>query len=388
MNYNQAVSWILSLERFGIKLGLERINKLLDKLGNPQNELKAIHVAGTNGKGSVCAMLESVLMEAGYKVGKYTSPHLIKFNERITVNSEEIENNELAKLIQKIKPLHTNETFFEVTTAMAFLYFKEKNVDFAVIEVGLGGRLDATSVISRPLVSVITNVDLEHTEHLGRTVEEIAKEKAAIIKNKGIVVTGAEGEALAAIEKFSKEKKAKLLNARPTDAKLSLQGDFQKINAGIAIKTIKALKNHNVFIPKNVILEGLLKAEWPGRFQIEGNLIYDCAHNPSGIAVLVNELVKLKQKTNYKNLILVIGIMKDKDIKTMAKEIKDIADKAIITKPKLERSAEPKEIARFFDDYEIIENVKQAVKYAKSVAKKDDLVVVTGSIFLVGEALS
>ena len=205
MDYKKVLEELYSLDIKKWALGLERIESLLKKLGNPEKNLKCIHVAGTNGKGSVCAMLHSVLMDAGYKVGLYTSPHLKKFNERIRINNALISDKDIVKYYLKVKKQVTNQSFFEITTAMAFLYFRGKNIDFVVLEVGLGGRLDATNVVT-PLVSIITNIGLEHTEFLGNTLEKIAYEKAGIIKKNIPTITAAEGIALATIKKISNKK--------------------------------------------------------------------------------------------------------------------------------------------------------------------------------------
>jgi len=207
MEHKKILKYLYSLDSSKVKLGLKNIKALLKKLGNPEKRLKIIHVAGTNGKGSVCMMISSILQEAGYKVGVYTSPHLKKFNERIRINDRLITDKEILGYYLKIKPKITSQSFFEITTAMAFLYFYEKNVDFAVLEVGLGGRLDATNV-ANPLASVITNIGLEHTDILGNTIEKIAYEKACIIKRNVPIVTGAEGKALDTIKKTAKKRNA------------------------------------------------------------------------------------------------------------------------------------------------------------------------------------
>ena len=206
MNYKESIDWLDSFQRFGMKLGLERINYICKKLGDPQNCLKVVHVGGTNGKGSVCRFLESILLASGYSVGVYTSPHLQRFSERIVVNGKEISERDVVSLIKKIKPIvekmtteDNGPTYFEIVTAMAFQYFKDKNVDFAVIEVGLGGRFDATNVVN-PVVSIITNVSLEHTNVLGKKIEDIAFEKAGIIKIDVPVVTAAKGHGFEVIE--------------------------------------------------------------------------------------------------------------------------------------------------------------------------------------------
>jgi len=387
MDYSQAIKFLYSLEGKKYNLDLKAINSLLNKLGNPEKNLKVIHVAGTNGKGSTCAIISSILQEAGYKVGMYTSPHLKKFNERIKTNEKDITDKDILKYFNKIIRFYNNETFFEFTTALAFLYFYEKKVDFLVLEVGLGGRLDATNVIT-PLVSVITNISLEHQQYLGNTISEIAYEKAGIIKNNVPVVTGAAGEALKEITKIAKKNNSKLYVVKKNGKhlKLALNGEFQRHNALIALKTIDLLKNKYKITNDN-IQKGLLKVKWPGRLEfISENVLVDCAHNLDAVKVLRKELLKIKKE--YKKIILVIGILKDKNYKAMLKTITPLADFVILTKPNINRAADPKILSKYVKkDKIIIHNIPEAVKYAKEIAKKDDLILVTGSIYTVGEAL-
>lgn len=384
MNHKQALDYLFSLQHFGTHLGLANTTRLLNKLRNPHKNLKAIHVAGTNGKGSVCAMLSSILQKAGYKVGMYTSPHLKDLNERFQVNGEKISNKDIARLAAIVKKHRKDQTFFETITSMAFQYFKEQKVDFLVLEVGLGGRLDSTNVV-KPLVSVITNVDIDHIDYLGKHIANIAYEKAGVIKNKIPVVTAAGGKALKVIQNVAKERDSKLfLVKKPSKRiKLSLDGDFQQINAAVALETIHVLKKHyNLKVTNGDIELGLKTTYWPGRFEyIKGNLLVDCAHNLAGVKVLVKELKKVKKK-----IILVVGILKDKDQEGMLKLLEPFASKTILTKAKVPRATEPKELAKYLKkSYKIINEPKKAIKYAKSIAKKNDLVVVAGSIYIVGE---
>ena len=379
MNNKQVLKELYSLDKPKFKLDLTPIKDLLKKLKNPEKNLKCIHVAGTNGKGSVCAMLASILTDAGYKVGMYTSPHLKKFNERIRINNKLITDKEIVEYYLKVKNYKKNCSFFEITTAMAFLYFYTKKVDFAILETGLGGRLDATNVV-KPLISIITNVGIEHTDYLGNDIKKIAYEKAGIIKENIPVITAAEGIALATIKEISNKKDSQLsiINKNTT---------FQIQNKAIAIKTIETLKNnYNIKINKNNIKNGLKNTKWPGRFQfISKNILVDCAHNPSGFKALTKELKKL----NYNKLILVTGFSNDKDIKTISTIIKPITYKTIITKSNNERAADTKVIKKYFNRNSIIiENPKKALNYAKKLALKNDLILVTGSIFLVGELIS
>ena len=387
MDYKKVLKELYSLDIKKWTLGLGRIESLLKKLGNPEKKLRCIHVAGTNGKGSVCAMLHSILADVGYKVGLYTSPHLKKFNERIRINNKLISDKDIVRYYLKVKKDITNQSFFEITTAMAFLYFAEKNVDFVVLEVGLGGRLDATNVVI-PMVSVITNVGLEHTQFLGNTLEKIAYEKAGIIKKNIPTVTAAEGIALATIKKISNERNSKLciVSKKNKNYRIGLKGEFQKLNAAMAIKAIEILKtDYGIKIKKSNVKKGLLNAKWRGRLQfLEKNVLVDCAHNPHGIKVLAKEL----KNFNYKRLIAVMGFSNDKDIKKISKIINPLANKIILTKSSNERAAEPQKIKKYFNKTTItINDPKQALNYAKKIAKKEDLILIAGSIFLVGEII-
>lgn len=407
MDNKKILEYLYGLDGPKIKLGLKDFESLLDRIGNPQKQLRCIHVAGTNGKGSVCAMIFYILKEAGYKVGLYTSPHLKRFNERIRINDSFITDREIANYFLKIKPYITTQSFFEITTAMAFLYFKEKNVDYAVIEVGLGGRLDATNSIT-PMISVITNIGLEHTDILGKTIEKIAFEKAGIIKRGVPVVTSAKGKALKAIRQVARGKNAPMYSAeisgkfkfaRPIKF-LYLNGAFQQQNAKIALAAVYILKK---FYSKGIklfhIQEGIKKTKWPARLQfISSNVLLDAAHNPHGFLVLKKELKIIKNK--IKNFIFVLGMQNDKDIEGMLNIIKPLASSVIFTKSKNEKASEPKDLLEIFNKIEfqknlfskdfsayIVDNPRKALVYAKKIAGDSDLVVVTGSIYMVGELI-
>jgi len=380
MDTNKVLKELYSLNEWKFKLGLKNMKLLLKKLGNPQKELKIIHVAGTNGKGSVCAMLTSILKKANYKVGMYTSPHLKIFNERITINNKQISSKDIVKYYLKVKKCSSKNSFFELTTAMMFLYFKEKNVDIAVIETGMGGRLDSTNVI-KPLVSIIINIALEHKKFLGNSLKKIAYEKAGIIKNKTPIITCARGTALETIKKVAKEKNAPLFFIGKVIRKkeLSLKGNYQQKNAAIASLAINILNKYSINISKKQIDKGLKNTKWPGRFQLKNNILYDIAHNPPGFKILFSELKNLK----YNKLIAVLGFSADKDIKSISKTIK--ADKIILTQADNERSAKVDKVKKYFNKCIIIKNSKTALNYAKKTAKKDDLILVAGSIYMVGE---
>lgn len=409
------IDYLYGLERHGIKPGLERAQALLLALGNPQDSFKSIHVAGTNGKGSVCAMTASVLGEAGFKTGLYTSPHLSKFNERITVSGRAITGKELVETATEVKAASEKAglqeaTFFEFTTAMAFLYFRKKKVDFAVVETGMGGRLDATNMV-RPMVSVITNIDLDHTDWLGSTIRQIAAEKAGIIKQGAPLVAGvAQIEALSVIRAKAKEAQSALylmdrdfhasldkkgsldysgISGGLTGLKLALYGPHQVKNAALALAAIELMRAQGVDINEKAIRAGLKKASWPGRFEILSRkplIVLDGAHNPAGAAALKNALSGLKKK----RLILVAGIMSDKEIDGILKELVPSCDLVIATAPSGERSAKPGVIMEAASKYGKpvtgAKTVREACKKALSIASPNDCVCVAGSLFTVGEA--
>ena len=413
-SYKSTLQYLLSLERHGIKPGLERISRLLKLLGGPQLKYPAVHVAGTNGKGSTSAMLSSVLNEAGMRTGLYTSPHLVKFNERIQVSGRMITGPELreaARIVKKAaaKMPGSPITFFEFTTAIAFVHFSLKEVDIAVIETGMGGRFDATNTLL-PEVSVITNVNVDHTQYLGFGLKEIAFEKAGIIKPGRPVVTGEIKKApLSVIRKRAKESSSSLyvldrdfsvqiapsslsysgLELELNGLRLGLSGPHQAMNAGLSLAAIEALRQRGFQIPVSAIRAGLRKAAWPGRFETISKkplVIIDGAHNPAGARTLANALKDL----SYKRLVLVLGIMADKDIDAILKELLPLCAEAIATEPRMERSAPAGVLAgkiRALGKPVVeIRRVKDACKEAVARAKKTDCVCVTGSLFTVGEA--
>lgn len=399
MGYNQILNHLYSLESSKIKLGLKNIKNLLWKIGNPEKELKCIHVAGTNGKGSVCAMIFHILREAGYNAGLYTSPHLKRFNERIRFNDDFISDREIVDYYLKMKDKITDQSFFEITTAMAFLYFKDKKADFVVLEAGLGGRLDATNVIT-PMVSVITTIGLEHTDLLGNSIEKIAYEKAGIIKRNVPVVTGANGKALEKIRSIAKERNAPLILAKKhKNIQFKyLNGRFQHFNADIALTIIDTLnRHHSLKISNKNIYGGLKNTKWPARLQFIGkNVLIDCAHNPDGIKALAEELKAIKRRNDFKNLVIVFGVLRDKDFEEMLRQLLKLRPfKIILTQPKSDRALKAGELAGTLKktgknkmlNFAEIKNPGAALDYAKKIAGRDDLVVVAGSIYLVGEAI-
>ncbi|MCJ7572107.1 MAG: bifunctional folylpolyglutamate synthase/dihydrofolate synthase [Candidatus Thermoplasmatota archaeon] len=417
MRYNEAITWLYCFEKYGIKLGLERIYYICEKLGNPQNNYKTVHVGGTNGKGSVCKIISSILNSAGYTVGVYTSPHIQRFSERFVIDNDEISEIDIVLLVEKVKPIveemiknNNIPTFFEITTAMALEYFFDKKVDYAVIEVGLGGRFDATNIVN-PLVSVITNVTLEHQDRLGKTVEEISFEKAGIIKENTHVITAAENTALDVIKKKAYEKNASLtvvdkiswektggnldwqkftVHGKLKDyfVKTYLSGIFQGENLALSLMCIESLQMKGVYITDENIKEGVENTTNPGRMEILGSepiILIDGAHNIAGMQMLKNTI---KKDFFYAKLILVIGILSDKNVKEMVEIISPVADKIIVTKSSNIRASDPKMLKEFFKPKTVTvkNHVSEAVKYAKKIAKKQDIIVITGSLFTVGEA--
>lgn len=397
MNYQRILRHLYSLESSKIGLGLKNIKALLKKLGNPEKELKSIHVAGTNGKGSVCAMLFYILRQAGYNVGLYTSPHLKKFNERIRLNDNFISDREIVEYYLRIKDSITNQSFFEITTAIAFLYFKDNKADFVILEVGLGGRLDATNVV-KPLVSVITTIGLEHTALLGNIVEKIAYEKAGIIKENVPIVTGAGGAALNTIKRIAKEKNAPLILVKPRK-KIKfkyLNGRFQQFNASVALATIDTLKKYcELEISNKDIGNGLKNAKWPARLEFIGkNVLVDCAHNPDGMAVLADEIKSIMENKNFENLIFIFGALKDKNVVEMLRKILELKLKLMIfTEANSDRALSVQELEDIFAKlnnkifHKSIKKPKDALEYARKIAEKDELIAAAGSMYMVGEII-
>lgn len=413
--------WLYSFDKYGWKFGLDRVTLLLKHLDNPHQDLHCVHVAGTNGKGSVCQYIASVLQEAGYKVGVYISPHLQWFNERIVINCIPISPEEIDAYVDLVKPVVDKmiaegepPTFFEIATAIAFLYFRDKRVDYAVVEVGLGGRFDATNVIT-PLVSVITNIALEHTDILGDTTEKIAMEKAGIIKDHVPVVTAASEAALSVIRTTAMNHAAPLIlvpesqwtrvshstsaqefriqgNLREYTLSTQLLGLYQGQNMAVAVAALEQLQLQGVFIPDQAFSDGIEEAFNPGRMEIvseEPVIILDGAHNPHGMAMLRRTL---EEDFPKKRIILVAGICQDKDVSSMLEIIVPIASQVILTK-----SSNPRACAttRLLDlakrlaqgrEITVCESIPMALGTAMHAAGEKDVICVTGSLFTVGEA--
>jgi dihydrofolate synthase/folylpolyglutamate synthase len=399
-----SLSWLNLLGQFRMKFGLERIERLISHFSHPEKDLQFIHIAGTNGKGSVSTMLASVLKEAGYKVGLYTSPHLKAVNERIQVDGTLISDDRLEKLLLRIKEgvnfWDELPTYFEVLTASAFIYFAEEKIDIAVIETGLGGRLDATNIIM-PIASVITRISLEHTEWLGDTIEEIAKEKAGIIKKDipaifsdfSVIMEEAKKMGSPVFDDFTvnggyKDFSFKMGDASYDNLSLQLIGDHQVQNAGLAIATPCVLKDKIHWKEKD-LRNGLSSAFIPARAQIISQdplILLDSAHNPDGASTLASLLKKYF--SNFRK-IHIVGMCADKDIAGFFSNLK--AERLILTKLKIERAAEPKVLLKsakqWAKEIEIIPDTQDALIFARRIVKTSEMIVICGSSYLGGEIL-
>ena len=416
----ESLNYLYSLIPKGIKLGLKNISAVLSELGDPQQKTPSIHIAGTNGKGSTAAFCESILRNAGYRVGLYTSPHLIHFSERIQVNRVPLPESEMISLITRVKnvveSLKIPITFFEFGTAMAFLHFAEQETDINVIEVGMGGRLDATSLCKGD-ITIITSIAKDHTHYLGNKLEEIAFEKASVIKESGTVfaIKGSK-KVHEVIKKISDQKSAHVQflgehfdvekatekmsplfityrnqNICLENLELSLIGGFQASNAALALSAcLHHAHKTGKEINQQSIRKGLKNTSWGGRMEIislRPTILLDIAHNPAA----VKEMAKFAQKLfSYTKLIVIFGVMKDKQSDEILKKLTSFADHFILVRPNQKRSENPtrlKEILRKYNaSCEVIESIPKAIRKAKQTALPDDMVCVTGSIFTVGEA--
>ena len=414
-SYEDAIRYLYSLQKYGIKFGLSKTENIMAAVDNPHVGRSYIHIAGTNGKGSIAAFLSSVLKEAGYKVGVYTSPHLVRFTERFRINGQEIAREEVVELVNLLKKNIVEEeppTFFEFTTAMALKYFARKDTDISIMEVGMGGRLDATNIIS-PLVTIISNIAMEHQFFLGNTLLEIAGEKAGIIKPCVPLVTGVTqkkvvdllkgkcAELGAPVVRIGEHVRYRYnghglaywgRNWTLKGLRLGLLGRFQGRNAAIALAALEELSDLGFSFSHSAIESGLAHASWPGRMHIlEGSppVLLDGAHNPKAMQTLADTI---RKELNYRRLIVVVGVMEDKDIRNIVKQIVPFADHVIYTRPKYSRAASPEVLFEvgtpFHKAGRVIGSLEQAIDTAKTMAGANDLVVVCGSLFTVGEALS
>ena len=441
MNASSAIDYIYDLQRIGIKFGLNNTKQLLHGLGDPHLNFKIIHIAVTNGKGSTAAMITSILKASGFKVGLYTSPHLIHLSERIQVNgipiSEEDLKNGAEEIRQIILDLHftdSHPTYFETVTCLAFSYFSRQGVDWAVIEAGMGGRWDATNVCS-PQTTIITNISLDHQEFLGETLGEIAKEKAGIIKPGCPVVCGVtqketlsvirqkcisvgaplflvpelysyeegkpQAESLSEPLTFENESPAPEIHITRAgipflSISLPLCGRFQIQNTFLAIEVIERLREKGVKIKDRTIKDGIKQTVWPGRVQIVSRkpyFILDGAHNPSAAENLAETI---RTRFRYNHLIMVLGILKDKDIAGICRATVPLASHVILTAPDSDRAATPDDLHEIILNIglaegrhlRITQNISEAILKAKTLAKNTDLILVTGSLYTVGATMA
>ena len=420
VTYAEAIQFLYGLKLFGANFGLEATRKLAALAGNPQEKLRFIHVAGTNGKGSTCAMLESVYRAAGLRVGLFTSPHLVSFRERIQVNRQLIPEAEIARLVSELRAANqgNDATLFEFATVMALKFFAEQKCDLVIWETGLGGRLDATNIVT-PLASVITNIAFDHQQWLGDTLEKIAAEKAGIIKPGIPVVTAAdEPLALGVIEKIAREKSAPLTKINSREGRraavpnhnelgspeaspienLPLPGEHQKLNAALALAVVEVLQKQ-IPVAGPAIRAGLAGVNWPGRLQLvekpDGQkILLDGAHNLAGVETLRAALAKDFPNTRRT---LVLGVLQDKDWRDICEMLAPLAAEIFIVPVASVRTAQPDELASVCRAANPTAEIIVAHSLAEAFAKiaspgrppqpAENLVVITGSLYLVGEAL-
>ncbi len=426
MNYPEAMDFLTGLTKFGINFGLGRITELLSRLGNPHHRLPVIHVGGTNGKGSTVAMIDAVLRAAGYRVGQFTSPHLHSYAERTKIDGVTISDDKIADLLTRMRPElelmvtegYEHPTEFEVSTALSLLYFAQEQVDLVVLEVGLGGLIDSTNVIPAPLITVITNVAMDHMDYLGQTTAEIAQVKAGIIKPGVPLVTAADDpEALAVIRERCREVAAPLvivgrdvtyqvlqvdeqgtvfdlagefLGRQWSQLRTALLGEHQVLNAATAVAVLAYLQQTGYTIPAETFYQGLAQVCWPARLEIVRRhplVVLDGAHNVAGAGALARALPRI---FHYRRLILVLGMLADKEREKVVHLLAPLAEKIIITKPNSPRAAGWEELAviiRQFGKEVLLEpEISRAVAKALELAAADDLVCITGSLYMVADA--
>lgn len=419
MDYIEALSFCESFGRSKSSMGLKNMRELLSLVGDPHKKGRFIHVAGTNGKGSVVSFITQILTQSGLKVGKFISPHLNRINERYSINGIEINDDDFAECVYEIhKALVKNErlknvlTMFEIMTCVAFLYFYKSNCDIGVLETGLGGRFDATNVIVDPLLTVITMIGLDHTSILGDTIEKIAFEKACIMKNNSICVIAPQKyeSALDIFKEHAKKKNTKVVpvdkNSIITNTKsiygqnftykgmkglvIGLLGDYQTENAATAIEAVLSLDKYGIKVSTDGIYKGLKESKWPGRLELINGApltFIDGAHNVDG----VKELSKFfKGIFKEKKITYLFGVMKDKDYKAMIREIKETAKEVYLIKMHYERAEDIITLSTLLKDNgiknESFESFEHAINYCYRHLSKDDIICIFGSLYLAGEA--
>lgn len=422
MDYKEAMEFLNHLTKFGINLGLGRIEELLSRLDNPHHKLKIVHIGGTNGKGSTTAMLAAILRKAGHRAGVFTSPHLHSYTERFLINGVEINRERLAGLIDELRP-HLEDmvkggfehpTEFELSTALAFLYFSREMVDFVLLEVGLGGAIDSTNV-APSMLTVITNVAMDHMDYLGYTIEEIARVKSGIIKPGVPVITAATGEGLHVIEETCRQKDCRLTlvgrdvtwehishslegqnftirGSRATYENLALPllGGHQQVNAATAVAAAEVLMAMGAAISAGAVRQGLASTRWPGRLEImrrQPLVIIDGAHNYDGARSLRSAL---DEYFPNRGIVLVIGMLGDKERAKVAAELAPVAKAVVVTKPNSPRAGNWQELAveagRYAPEVYLEEDIGEAVQKALSLTGPEEVVCITGSLYMVAEA--
>lgn len=422
MKYQEALAWLEELSRFGIQLGLRRMERLAQLLGNPERRYRIVHVTGTNGKGSVSAMMAAALSRCGIATGLYTSPHLVSYTERMGINGRAISEADFARTLTRVRQAvetmtaagEESPTQFEVLTAQAFLWFAEEKTEYAVVEVGLGGLLDSTNIIF-PDLTIITNVTLEHADRCGGTLEGVARHKAGIIKEGVPVVTAARGMPLNIIRQTAAQKHAPLYVAgedftsrfvgvaegkqrisfawgkagydSTAPYEVSLLGDHQRENAAVAIQAFRVLQTQDGRFTEAALREALRETVWPGRFEAMDigrvRIRIDGAHNSAGIAALRTALDDYFPEDRR---VFLLGILRDKDIDTMLRTLLRLEDRVMLTRPDSERAADPRELATkaTAQEVRVKANPEKALAEALTMVSDDSLLVVTGSLYLVG----
>ena len=418
-SFQGTLDFLYGLEHFGISLGLENIEELCDSCGNPQDKLRIVHVAGSNGKGSSIAFLRQLLRQHGLSVGVYSSPHLRHFSERIVINETPISEVEIVNLTRELRPFLEEipriVTFFDFTTCMALLYFARQAPDIVLLETGLGGRLDATNVAHKPLLTMVTNIAIEHEEFLGSTLLAVAAEKAGILKPGVPLVSGVKQEK---VRNFLAEKQREMAAASDflgrdfrlrrhrdgsfsyfgseysfNDLRLSMAGRHQQDNAALALRAFEQISYEGLFeIDAQLVAEALLKVRWPGRLQkvaSDPDIYLDGAHNPHGVRALEPELELLAAD---RRLILILGVMKDKRIKEMVGRLAPLAEEVIVTQAPLDRACSPErlaaEVGLHCSNVTVTDSVAEAFTLARSRTQAEDLIFLTGSLYCVGEAFN
>jgi len=415
--YRQSLEYLYGLEKYGMIFGLTQVRRILRAIGDPHKGLQAIHIGGTNGKGSTAAMMASILLREGYRVGLYTSPHLVQFTERIQVNGKQIEKEEVATLTgwmrEKVEEagIRSPFTFFDFTTALALLHFSQKMVDLAILEVGLGGRLDSTNAVD-PLLTIITNISKDHEDVLGKGILRIAREKAGIIKRGRPLITAAtQRQVLHLLSEVCREKRAPYfrvgrefrsvgtgtsdfhyegVNRKLWGIHVNLNGPHQIINATTALGAMEVLEDLGYPVSTDAMMAGLRFVEWPGRLELVNatpRVLLDGAHNPAGALALKEALEKA---FDFERLILLVGILRDKDIKSILHTLAPLAHHIILSRSQIDRAAPAASLMKALGQNEkkaeVVEDLGQAIRKGLSMTGEKDLFCITGSLYLVGEA--